>query len=169
MVYLALSVSLQPVGDAVSVLLLILPVVLIACILISAAVAFFYAKSIVKPIHEITAATTRIQSLSRDISCSVNRGDEIGVLSQNINEMYQKLLSTVSDLERQIQSVSESEREKLDFLLLASHELKTPVTAVRGMVGGMLYNVGVRKDRDAYLEKCQKGLESLLSSCRKRK
>lgn len=83
------------------------------------------------------------------------------VLSQNTNEMYQKLLSTISDLERQIQMVSKSEHEKLDFLLLASHELKTPVTAVRGMVDGMLYNVGVYKDRDTYLLECQKSLDNL--------
>ncbi len=160
-VYLTLSVSLQPIGDAVSVLLMILPVVLIVCILLSALVAYFYAKSIVKPIQEITTATTQMKSLSQDISCSVNSGDEIGVLSQNINEMYQALLLTISNLEQQIQTVSETEREKLDFLLLASHELKTPVTAVRGMIDGMLYNVGVYKDRDTYLVECQKCLENL--------
>ncbi len=160
-VYLTLSVSQQPIGDAVSVLLLILPVALIVCILLSTVVAYFYAKSIVKPIQEITAATTQMQSLSQNISCSLNRGDEIGMLSQNIDEMYQKLLFTISDLERQIQTVGKSEQEKLDFLLLASHELKTPVTAVRGMVDGMLYHVGVYKDRDTYLAECQKSLESL--------
>ncbi len=160
-IYLTLSVSLQPIGDAVSVLLLILPVVLILCIMLSAAVAYFYAKSIVKPIQSMTAATIKMQSLVPDVSCSVGRNDEIGMLSQNINEMYQKLLSTISDLEQQIQTVSKSEREKLDFLLLASHELKTPVTAVRGMVDGMLYHVGVYKDRDTYLAECQKSLESL--------
>lgn len=158
---LTLSASLQPVGDAVSVLLLLLPVVLILCTLLSVVVAYFYAKSIVKPIREITAATTRMQSLSQDALCSINRGDEIGILSQNINGMYKKLLSTISDLEQKIQAVSASEREKLDFLLLVSHELKTPVTAVRGMVDGMLYQVGVYKDRDAYLAKCQKSLENL--------
>lgn len=160
-IYLTLSLSLQPIGDAVSVLLLLLPVVLIVCILLSAIVAYFYAKSIVKPIQEITATTTQMQLLSQNTSCSVNRGDEIGMLSQNINEMYQKLLSTISDLERQIETVSKSEQEKLDFLLLASHELKTPVTAVRGMVDGMLYHVGVYKDRDTYLAECQKRLENL--------
>lgn len=160
-VTLTLTVSLQPIGDAVSVLLRILPVALIVCIVLSSAAAYFYAKSIVKPIQKITAATTQMQSLSQNATCSINRGDEIGVLSQNIDKMYQTLLSAISDLERQIETVSESERAKLDFLLLASHELKTPVTAVRGMVDGMLYHVGVYKDRDTYLAKCQKSLEDL--------
>ncbi len=160
-IYLTLSASLQPIGDAVSVFLLILPVVLIMCIMLSAAASYFYAKSIVKPIQSITTSTIKMQSLAPNISCSIDRNDEIGMLSQNIDEMYQKLLYTVSDLEQQIQTVSKSEREKLDFLLLASHELKTPVTAIRGMVDGMLYHVGVYKDRDTYLAECQKSLESL--------
>ncbi len=158
---LTLRASLQPIGDAGSVLLLLLPAVLILCVMLSAFVSYFYARSIVKPIQGIADATVRMRSLAPDISCSIDRNDEIGMLSQNIDAMYQKLLAAISDLELQIQTASRSEREKLDFLLLASHELKTPVTAVRGMVDGMLYRVGAYKDRDAYLAKCQKSLESL--------
>lgn len=160
-VLLSLMVSLQPIDDAVSVLLLVLPAALVLCLFISAVVAYFYAKSITKPIQCIASATVKMQSLMPDASCSTDRNDEIGTLARNINGMYQKLLSTISDLEREIETVGRAEQEKLDFLLLASHELKTPVTAVRGMIDGMIYNVGIYKDRDTYLEECQKTLENL--------
>ena len=75
--------------------------------------------------------------------------------------MYQKLRTVITDLERELAHAGRAEREKLDFLLLASHELKTPVTAVRGMIEGMRYQVGIYKDRDKYLEECQKTLETL--------
>ncbi|MDE7432724.1 MAG: HAMP domain-containing histidine kinase, partial [Lachnospiraceae bacterium] len=158
---LSLNVSLQPIDDAVSVLLLVLPVVLVLCLMISAVIAYFYAKSITKPIRNITLSTVQMQSLVPDTFCLVDRNDEIGILARNINEMYKKLLSTISDLEREIETVGKAEQEKLDFLLLASHELKTPVTAVRGMIEGMIYNVGIYKDRDTYLKECQKSLEGL--------
>lgn len=158
---LSLTVSLQPIDDAVAVLLLVLPVALALCLLISAVVAYFYAKSITKPIRGIASATIKMQSLTPDASCCTDRNDEIGILARNVNDMYQKLLSTISDLEREIETVSKAEQEKLDFLLLASHELKTPVTAVRGMIDGMIYHVGVYKDRDTYLKECQKSLEGL--------
>lgn len=160
-VHVSMNVSLQPIEDAVSVLLLVLPVVLALCLAISAAVAYFYAKSITNPIQSITSATVQMRSLAPDAFCEVRRNDEIGILSVNINEMYQKLLSTISDLEREIETVGKAEQEKLDFLLLASHELKTPITAVRGMIDGMIYNVGIYKDRDTYLKECQKSLEAL--------
>lgn len=160
-IILSMSISLQPIDDAVSVFMLLLPLVLAFSILLSAVASWFYAKTIVKPIQNITNATVEMQSLVPSVSCNSARNDEIGVLSRNINATYQKLLSAISELEQRIEEVSKAEQEKLDFLLLASHELKTPVTAVRGMVDGMLYNVGVYKDRDTYLKECQKALENL--------
>lgn len=160
-VCLSLTVSLQPIDDAISVLLLVLPVALVLCLILSAVVAYFYAKSITKPIRNISQATTAMSKLIPDITCSTDRNDEIGILARNINDMYQKLLSTISDLEQEIETVGKAEQEKLDFLLLASHELKTPVTAVRGMIDGMIYNVGIYKDHDTYLKECQNSLEGL--------
>lgn len=158
---LTLRTSLQPIEDALSVLMMILPIVLLLCVLLSAAVAYFYARSISKPIKSLTASAIKMQTLDKDTYCNVKRKDEIGILSQNMNEMYEKLLTAISQLEHEIDNVSKSEQEKLDFLLMASHELKTPITAVRGMVDGMVYNVGIYKDRDTYLLKCQKALENL--------
>lgn len=159
--FLSMEVSLQPIDDAVSVLILLLPVVLLVCVLLSAVVSWIYAKAIVKPIRSITDTTIKMKSLSSGAVCLTNRKDEIGILSDNINELYRKLLETISDLEKKIDEVSKAEQEKLDFLLLASHELKTPVTAVRGMVDGMLYNVGIYRDRDTYLRECQCVLKHL--------
>lgn len=161
LIFLSMEVSLQPIDDAVSVLILLLPAVLLVCILLSAVASSIYAKAIVKPIQNITNTTIKMKYLSPSAVCTTNRRDEIGILSQNVNELYQKLLETISDLKKKIDEVSKAEQEKLDFLLLASHELKTPVTAVRGMVDGMLYNVGVYKDRDTYLRECQNVLKQL--------
>lgn len=160
-VSITLTASLQPIDDAVSVLLMILPIALFVCVILSAGASYLYAKTIVKPIQKITAVTVQMRNLVHDASCAVQGSDEICVLSQNINRMYEQLLSTISNLEKEIQAAASAEQEKLDFLLLASHELKTPITAVRGMVDGMVYNVGAFKDRDTYLKECQKALEEL--------
>lgn len=160
-VWLTLTMSLQPIDDALSVLLLMMPFSFVICLLVSAAFAYFYAKSITRPIRNMSQATEAMAVLTPDVSCTVDRTDEIGILAHNINDMYEKLLATISDLEQEVETVSKAEQEKLDFLLLASHELKTPVTAVRGMIEGMIYNVGIYKDRDTYLKECQKSLENL--------
>ena len=158
---LSLYASLQPIDDAVAVLLLLLPAALAVCVLLSVVAAWLYARSIAKPICAITGATVRMRALDPNAACEVAGEDEIAALSRNVNGMYSRLLDTISELERNLEEVSRTEQEKLDFLLLASHELKTPITAVRGMVEGMLCNVGVYKDRDRYLAECGQRLEEL--------
>ena len=51
------------------------------------------------------------------------------------------------DMER----ARELERQRLAFFSAASHELKTPVTILKGQLTGMLDEVGVYRDRDRYL------------------
>lgn len=45
----------------------------------------------------------------------------------------------------------ELERQRLAFFSAASHELKTPVTILKGQLSGMLDGVGVYRDREKYL------------------
>ena len=39
----------------------------------------------------------------------------------------------------------------MDFFSAASHELKTPITIIKGQLQGMLYQVGRYKDRETYI------------------
>ena len=43
------------------------------------------------------------------------------------------------------------EQAQLDFFSAVSHELKTPITVIKGQLEGMLLNVGKYKERDKYL------------------
>ncbi len=45
----------------------------------------------------------------------------------------------------------ELDRQRMAFFNAASHELKTPVTILKGQLSGMLDGVGVYQDRDKYL------------------
>lgn len=57
----------------------------------------------------------------------------------------------VARLQRDIENEKQLEKERLAFFSAASHELKTPVTIIRGQLEGMLLNVGVYKNREKYL------------------
>ena len=83
----------------------------------------------------------------------MNSHDEIGVLGRNINELYQNLWQTIRSLEHENKRITQLEKEKIAFLRAASHELKTPLAALRIMLENMQLNIGEYKNRDQYLAK----------------
>ena len=62
----------------------------------------------------------------------------------SLQEANQKLRADI-DMERRL------EKQRVEFFAAASHELKTPITIIKGQLQGMLYQVGRYKDRETYL------------------
>ena len=114
-----------------------------------------------KPIKQITNVTKQMQGLTHGISCEVHTHDEIETLADNVNALYNNLLKTIHNLEQEIYKVEEMEVQKTNLLRSASHELKTPVTAINAMLENMILNVGKYKDHTIYLPKCKMLTEQL--------
>lgn len=132
-----------------------LPYSLAGCTLISLVCSLVFAGRITKPIRQISKAAKQMANLDRLAQCPVTSEDEIGMLAANINTLYGSLLATISDLEEEKERVREAEQSKIDFLRAASHELKTPVTALHAVMENMILGVGKYRDRERGLVKCQ--------------
>ena len=72
--------------------------------------------------------------------------------------MAGKLSAALTELETanralrgEVEQERELDRQRMAFFSAASHELKTPVTILKGQLSGMLEGVGVYQDRDKYL------------------
>lgn len=135
-----------------------LPILSIIVVSISLFVAFFYAWYMTKPIKEVSAISRKMANMDFDSPCPVRRTDEIGVLSVSLNELSQRLSATLSELQeanRKLQADIDMERrlerQRVEFFSAASHELKTPITIIKGQLQGMLCQVGRYIDRETYL------------------
>ncbi len=153
--YLVLAATLQPVNEAKEAVIVFLPFTLLLSLLLAAIFALLYSGTIARPLSEISAMTARMKTLDPSAVCRVETGDEIGMLSENVNALYQSLLSTIDDLQKENARVSEAEAAKVDFLRAASHELKTPVTALWGMLDNMIMGIGRYRDWETYLPVCR--------------
>ena len=151
--------SLQPVSDASRILLNLYPFVLLVSLSLGGLAAYLYSRTSSQRIKAISKSTRQMTSLAPDVTCQVKGRDEIAELAQDINHLYANLLTSIEALRLENEKVAESEREKAEFLRMTSHELKTPITSMMGMVDGMIYGVGEFKDRDKYLQKCREILE----------
>ena len=164
--YVKATVSRQQIEDAVSTVIVILPITAFLCTLISILSALVYSHMLTKPIKQISSATKQMQELTSDIHCEIHTHDEIEILADNVNGLYDNLLKTIHDLEQEIHKVGEMEVQKTNLLRSASHELKTPVTAVNVMLENMILNVGKYKDHSVYLPKCKILMEQLAAMIR---
>lgn len=90
---------------------------------LAALLSFALARSIVRPIRRVAAASNALAAGDQPVRLPEEGSRELASLSRAFNEMAAQL------------SVSrESER---NFLLSVSHELKTPLTAIRGYAEGL--------------------------------
>ena len=77
-----------------------------------------FVRSIVDPVQRLTAVAQRIAGGSYGIQVEKRYDDEVGELTDAINDMSRK--------------IKQAESMKSDFISSVSHELRTPLTAING-------------------------------------
>jgi len=155
---LMVTVSIAAVNQTVEAMGRVLPWLAVVILAISLLGALFYSRYITRPIVRISGISQKMADLDFSWQCGENRGDEIGILGQNLNELSRSLSTALTDLktanaalQEDIDYERELERQRTAFFAAASHELKTPITVLRGQLSGMLAGVDVYQDRDKYL------------------
>ena len=146
-----LLADVAPVTQAKLATLHVLPYTMIGSLLVALIFSYIYSRFVTRPIRQMAAVTTTMQRLEKGAHYPVSSSDEIGVLGRNINELYQNLWQTIRSLEHENKRITQLEKEKIAFLRAASHEMKTPLAALRIMLENMQLNIGEYKNRDQYL------------------
>ena len=153
--------TLQPIDEAQGVILSLIPYVLAAAISVGLLSAWGFARRLSRPILALSDAAIRMRRMEPGVASGIRTGDEVGYLSENFDAMYATLLETITNLQAEMELVNRIERSKTEMMQAASHELKTPITALAGMLDGMIDGVGVYKDRSRYLVECRRQADKL--------
>lgn len=106
---------------------LIVPVIVICLVL-------WINHSIVTPIHMLQVATQNIKNGNLDFEVEVHNKDEIGELCEDFEEMRIRLKDNAEEKLR-------SEQQSKELISNISHDLKTPITAIKGYVEGLIDGV----------------------------
>ena len=143
--------SAMPVKEAVDMITFLLPFTFGAAILFSIVFSYLYSRRITRPIFHMLNVTNDMKNLKPEAAFHVQDEDEVGLLAEQINQVYEQLLATIRSLDEEKEHMLAVEKSKTVFLRSASHELKTPLSGLRILLENMQYNIGKYKDRDKYL------------------
>ena len=166
----ALSItSISQTTNEISDLLLnLIPVILGVILLLSALSAFICSKVIVSPIAEISQISKRMTALDMTWRCDLKSKDEIGVLASSLNAMASRLDTVMGELESanhqlemDVEHFQRLEAERRHFFAAVSHELKTPLTILKGQVENMMLGYGDYQNHEKYLPETMKTVEDI--------
>ncbi len=161
------------VNQAAAALDSLLPWILLAAVVIALLGSLLYMRYITKPIVNISRISKKLAELDFSWRCDEGRSDEIGILACSLNDLSTRLDKTLKELENanaalkdEIARERDIERKRQELFAAISHELKTPITVLKGQLDGMLHNIGIYKDREKYLARASEVTDTLESMVR---
>ncbi len=102
-------------------------------------------RSVVSPLGRLQVATKKIKDGNLDFNLEVENDDEIGQLCQDFEEMRIRLKESA---EEKVQY----DKENKELISNISHDLKTPITAIKGYVEGIMDGVASSPEKlDRYI------------------
>lgn len=125
---------------------------------VSLVTGWIFSHLITKPVLKISRISKEMSELQFEWQLDEQRTDELGILAKSLNYLSQKLNVTLNDLqaanrklELDIEHEKALEQARTNFFSAVSHELKTPITIIKGQLEGMLLGIGPYKDHERYL------------------
>ncbi|MBD2846798.1 HAMP domain-containing histidine kinase [Paenibacillus sp. IB182496] len=134
--YEPLPVYLRPL-----ILLTILGSVIVTHLVLS----YLVSRSLTRPLHRLKEAADQMSGGNLDFNITSTSGDEIGRLGHAFENMRQRLKASMDQS-------AQYEANRKELLSHISHDLKTPITAIKGYVEGILDGVAnTDEKRERYM------------------
>lgn len=120
--------------------------------------SLFYSRMVTRPLIALNNTAKRMAKLDFSAHTPIRQNDELGSLSYSMYTLSQNLNSALCELQEANQQLVEDMEQKQrmeavqqDFFANASHELKTPLSIIKGFAEGLQDGVSAGK-QDHYVK-----------------
>lgn len=144
---LVVFATLQPVDEAAGVIRDYYLFFFACGLVISLALAYAISRQIARPLIHINTVASRISKLDFTQQCMVSGNDELSELAKTVNQLsenlsgaLENLRETNSRLNTEIDHQKELDGLRKRFVAGVSHELKTPLSVIKGYAEGLIDN-----------------------------
>lgn len=151
LVLLCGTLTVDAASEISGTLVSLLPWVALLAVVVSALSAALISRHFTRPIRNISAVSQKLAQLDMTWRCEMSRQDEVGQLATSIDRMAMNLETALFELEQANNRLQRAMASQRDFFAAVSHELKTPITVLRGQLESMIYGIGAYKDVRASL------------------
>jgi signal transduction histidine kinase len=114
------------------------------CLALVTVLAYYFVRRITDPIYEIAEEADKIAGGDYKVQIQPKGTGHILLLSKSLSHMLDSLSKNQEILEQQNQELREYEEMQVQFVSNVTHELKTPMTSIRGFVdtlrGGAIHD-----------------------------
>lgn len=117
-----------------STMLQMIMVISLIFVVAGAMLVFWLYRSVISPIGRLKRAAENIKDGNLNFSIQAQKNDEIGELCTAFEEMRVKL-------KEQIEISMQYEKDNKELISNISHDLKTPITAIKGYIEGIMDGV----------------------------
>lgn len=151
--------SVQPINEASAVIKELFIYIFAAALVLVIILSLIYSNMISKPLVKLNNQAKELSSLNFDVKCDDSRDDEIGSLAATLNFLSGNLSEALIELRQKNQNLQEDiekeralEKMRKEFIAAISHDLKTPISIIRGYAEGLKDNIADESSKNFYLE-----------------
>lgn len=135
---IVMNTSIDEIKEKIIEVYKIIWISAIFAIIVSSAIIYYFSqKFIIKPLGQINAVAKKIAKGEVNKRVKIKSTDEIGELVESFNYMADNL--------------EKVDKKRREFISNVSHELRSPITSIKGFIGGILDGIIPKEKENYYL------------------